>query len=420
MASFELRGEPKLLSSPNAAQAAIERGQLNHETLVTVRLPSGQRQTRPARDVPQFAKILPLELPQAVHDDAVIITGGNELDHVVPTPYAERATVTATIGSAIPAVSADGGEPSEKELRELIIGGTGDQDSIAKLANKDTASFSSHNGAGIPVAKVVSGILAGVFVLVVLVGLLGGGETATDDKSAVTASADGQTAKTDSAISSKSTPTDAALDANATPVPTALPDKENTDDSCAELRGFELVMCQSPGLKSADRQLRATWSRAQRRMADADQDVEPLAQILGRIKSCKNKSCAQSAYAVEISSLENTTPRDIAPVAVAEAARCTPAAPKPKGNPGSWVTDYPSRALREEREGTTSFVLEVDPSGRVASCTITASSGSADLDEATCKSVRRRARFSPGIDAQCKPVGGKYSNRVQWRIPDGR
>src|SRR3546814_985901 len=39
----------------------------------------------------------------------------------------------------------------------------------------------------------------------------------------------------------------------------------------------------------------------------------------------------------------------------------------PRGNPGTWVTpdDYPSRALREEREGTTGFKLAIDANGKV-------------------------------------------------------
>ena len=62
--------------------------------------------------------------------------------------------------------------------------------------------------------------------------------------------------------------------------------------------------------------------------------------------------------------------------------RVQPKSAQPKGNPGNWATtnDYPTRALREEREGTTSFRVTVGPDGRVTSCDITGSSGSDDLD----------------------------------------
>lgn len=88
----------------------------------------------------------------------------------------------------------------------------------------------------------------------------------------------------------------------------------------------------------------------------------------------------------------------------------------PATNPGTWVTtfDYPSRALREEREGTTAFRLDVGIDGKVTACTVTASSGHADLDAAACKALQRRARFEPITDG-----GGpaSWTSRVRWTIP---
>ncbi len=91
----------------------------------------------------------------------------------------------------------------------------------------------------------------------------------------------------------------------------------------------------------------------------------------------------------------------------------------PRGAPGNWATtnDYPSRALREEREGTTGFRVSVNAEGRVSGCTITSSSGHPDLDEATCSNVTRRARFTPATDGEGKPTTGSYSSRVRWVIP---
>ncbi|MCB2076145.1 MAG: energy transducer TonB [Novosphingobium sp.] len=94
-----------------------------------------------------------------------------------------------------------------------------------------------------------------------------------------------------------------------------------------------------------------------------------------------------------------------------------PAKPaEPRNNPGTWATpnDYPSRALREDREGTTTFRVTIDPEGKVASCAVTGSSGHADLDEATCKFVTRRARFRKPSEG----YGTTYSNRVRWVIPE--
>jgi|TARA_R110001606_G_scaffold10272_4_gene44049 protein TonB len=93
--------------------------------------------------------------------------------------------------------------------------------------------------------------------------------------------------------------------------------------------------------------------------------------------------------------------------------------PEPRGNPGNWANanDYPSRALREEREGTTRFRLTVGANGRVTDCQITGSSGHPDLDEAACKNLTRRARFRPSLDANGNETTGYYSNAVRWQIP---
>lgn len=99
--------------------------------------------------------------------------------------------------------------------------------------------------------------------------------------------------------------------------------------------------------------------------------------------------------------------------------RVQPKQPTPKGNPANWATtnDYPTRALREEREGTTGFRVSVGPDGRVTGCSVTSSSGSPDLDDATCANVTRRARFNPATDGEGQPTSGSYSNRVRWVIP---
>lgn len=89
----------------------------------------------------------------------------------------------------------------------------------------------------------------------------------------------------------------------------------------------------------------------------------------------------------------------------------------PLGNPGTWVTtnDYPSRALQQQRQGTTAFRLEVGPGGRPTACTITISSGHSDLDAATCKALMRRARFG-GFPEGSGPAS--WSSRVRWQIPE--
>ena len=75
--------------------------------------------------------------------------------------------------------------------------------------------------------------------------------------------------------------------------------------------------------------------------------------------------------------------------------------------------------MREERSGTTRFRVTVSPDGKAADCQIVGSSGHPDLDEATCKHVMRRARFTPATDGDGKPTSGSYSNAIRWVIPKG-
>jgi protein TonB len=128
--------------------------------------------------------------------------------------------------------------------------------------------------------------------------------------------------------------------------------------------------------------------------------------------------------APQIEAVTSLPPPAPPPVVLPPPPAAPPPAPPPptaygfKGRPGDWVTtnDYPSRALREEREGVTSFRLEFDASGKPTNCSITRSSGSPDLDEATCSNLMRRGRFKPGTQ-NGQPVGASYSSSVRWVIP---
>jgi protein TonB len=92
----------------------------------------------------------------------------------------------------------------------------------------------------------------------------------------------------------------------------------------------------------------------------------------------------------------------------------------PLGDPGAWIdrADYPPEALRIGSVGTTSFELGIDLQGRVERCKIVQSSGSADLDAATCTLLGQRASFTAARDLHGQPTRGTYKNRVRWTLPD--
>ena len=118
------------------------------------------------------------------------------------------------------------------------------------------------------------------------------------------------------------------------------------------------------------------------------------------------------------------------PVITPRAAPAPPAPPAPppprvsqaakaRGNlPALFSTDdYPQSAIRNEEQGTTAVRMTVGPDGRVAECSITQSSGSSALDNATCSILKRRARFTPAKDQAGNPISDTVSQRIRWELP---
>lgn len=80
-------------------------------------------------------------------------------------------------------------------------------------------------------------------------------------------------------------------------------------------------------------------------------------------------------------------------------------------------TDYPPEAIRRGEQGTVGFRLSVGTDGTVQACLITASSGSAILDEATCRLMQARAKFTPATDAAGKAVEDAAFALIRWVLP---
>ena len=78
--------------------------------------------------------------------------------------------------------------------------------------------------------------------------------------------------------------------------------------------------------------------------------------------------------------------------------------------------NYPSRALREEVEGTVGVTVTVTVKGRATNCQVTASSGSSILDRAACRGMERYARFNPALDRDGNETTGRYSTRITYRL----
>jgi len=96
-----------------------------------------------------------------------------------------------------------------------------------------------------------------------------------------------------------------------------------------------------------------------------------------------------------------------------------PAPRRARANLAALLTadDYPAEAVQKGEEGAVGFRLEVGANGRVTSCAITQSSGSASLDSTTCRLMQTRARFTPALDSRGRPTADSLASRIVWRLP---
>lgn len=133
-------------------------------------------------------------------------------------------------------------------------------------------------------------------------------------------------------------------------------------------------------------------------------------------------SCAANATAPAPQELDRQNGLIPAPLVASDSGKAKaikPRIPAPIGNFSHWVTDedYPTAALREERQGTVLFNVTVNAEGKVAKCEITSSSGSPDLDSAACNLWTERGSFRPALNSRGKPIVSKFPGRVRWTLP---
>lgn len=91
----------------------------------------------------------------------------------------------------------------------------------------------------------------------------------------------------------------------------------------------------------------------------------------------------------------------------------------PQQSPGKWVVsnDYPLNMLSAGQPAIVEFRLSVGADGVPTACHIQSTTRPKEFDDAVCKSVMRRARFDPALDAAGKPLASYYRNTVRFQIP---
>lgn len=97
-------------------------------------------------------------------------------------------------------------------------------------------------------------------------------------------------------------------------------------------------------------------------------------------------------------------------------------APEPLSDPQKWLTpdDYPSSALRFEREGIVFFSLTVSLEGQPTGCEVTRSGGRQALDDAVCAFAMKRAKFRPAQDDAATPIVSVWRSAVAFMIPSSK
>lgn len=92
----------------------------------------------------------------------------------------------------------------------------------------------------------------------------------------------------------------------------------------------------------------------------------------------------------------------------------------PARRSAQWIGGGPTDAdnPRGRYQGNLEVQVMVDANGRVSSCAPVRGSGNAGLDALTCRLVKERARFTPALDAQGRPVASEaYTSFVWGRTP---
>ena len=76
-----------------------------------------------------------------------------------------------------------------------------------------------------------------------------------------------------------------------------------------------------------------------------------------------------------------------------------------------WFREYPPAAILNNIEGRVTISFDITAEGRAENCEVTVSSGYRALDDAPCRSLERKARFTPAKaeDGSPRPTSGRLS-----------
>lgn len=91
----------------------------------------------------------------------------------------------------------------------------------------------------------------------------------------------------------------------------------------------------------------------------------------------------------------------------------------PISDPRQWLTsaDYPKSAILHGQQGVVQFRLNIDEMGNPSGCHIQQSTRPPEFDEVVCRTLSKRARFSPALDKSGAPMPAVFLSAVIFQIP---
>lgn len=85
---------------------------------------------------------------------------------------------------------------------------------------------------------------------------------------------------------------------------------------------------------------------------------------------------------------------------------------EPRLRTPDWASD-----IHPAANTSLAFAAEVSETGMPLDCRIVVSSLNERMDDAVCRLIRSRARFTPALDASGRPVHAQYVTRIRWINP---
>lgn len=80
---------------------------------------------------------------------------------------------------------------------------------------------------------------------------------------------------------------------------------------------------------------------------------------------------------------------------------------------------YPPGALKRGEQGRVAFRLSIEPTGVIATCDVTESSGFKALDQETCEIMSLYARVQPVRNSDGRAIRAAQNGYIVWKLPPG-